>query len=138
MRLSDWFVLTTDRPGNAQFFARSPFRSYYFVANTVTLVLAIFLCVGVLVRYWGRFPEFTATWVGAAIAAMLLLWGRALRDHRKIRELYTRGQIGQVSPGSPLDVALRVAASMTHLGLTYTILLVSALVVQLARALHGR
>ena len=138
MRLSDWFVLTSDRAGNPQFFARSAFRSYYFVANTVTLVLAIFLTVGILVRYWGRLPEFTGMWLGIAIAGMLMLWARALRDHRKIRELYAKGEIGQVSPGSPLDVALHVAATMTHLGLTYTFLLVAALVVQVARALHGR
>ena len=138
MRLADWFTLTTDRLGDPQFFAKSPFRSYYFVANTVTLVLAIFLCVGVLVRYWGRLPEFTGMWLGIAIGGTLMLWARALRDHGKVREFFTKGQIGQVSPGSPLDVALHVAATMTHLGLMYTFLFVAVLVVQVARALHGR
>ena len=138
MKPADFFALTAERHTNPEFFARSPFRSSYFLWNTAFLVLDF--CAGTLVfvRYWERLPDATRMNVVIVMVGMLILWARALVDHRKVHSLYARGEIRDVAPGSPLDVALRAAASMTHFGMMYSFLAVGFLVLGFPWVLHGR
>ena len=139
MQLSDWFTLTTDRLGDPQYFLKSPFRSHYFVGNTFILLMDIFLCVYIVLRYWGELPQagLTVVWLAVVIFGLLMLWGRALLDHRKVRQSLNDEQARKLDPNSPLEIALRAAATSTHLGLYSTFFLVAALLIQLGWAIRG-
>jgi hypothetical protein len=134
MRLSDWFIVTSDRIGDPQYFSRSPLRSNYLVGNTFFLLTDILLCILIAERYWARLSQLTLGWLGVVVLGLLMLWGRALRDHRKVRKLFTSGQVQIVEPNSPLDTVLRVAAGMAYLQ-WLTFFLVGALLLQFGFAI---
>jgi hypothetical protein len=130
MWMRELFLLTAERHTDPLFFRRSAFRSPYFIANTITLGLALLGSVSVLARTWSLVPSFTRVWLMIAPLGMVLLWMRAIIDHRKIRRLFESGEIRELTPA--LDRALRAAASMTHSGLMYTFFIGGTLIVNLA------
>jgi hypothetical protein len=127
-----------DVPGAIDFFRESPFQWAYFSADTMILILSAGVCVYVMIHYRDRLPYSTEVLLGAAILAMLFLWKAALRAHRQLHKFFQVGGIRDLDSGSALETAVRVAASMIHLGLFYTFLLVGLLVMQLDRVLTRR
>lgn len=95
-----------------RFFSKSPFQSGYFIAATGTCVIAAALGFFYLNRSWH-------TSAGPVIFSMvevgiLNIWWRAHRYLMRLRILYMEGAIRMVEPGSPLDLALGVAAGVTN------------------------
>ncbi len=102
-----WFA---DDPRANTFFFRSPFRDWSFIANTVQMAVLLLFMVVVGVRYWNQISD--GSLFTAFISFVLFVvypYGRALRRHRKIQELYLSGQISAPSPESPLNQILEVA-----------------------------
>ena len=127
-----------DVPGAVVFFRRSPFRWQYFLADTVILMGSIGVGVFVMIRYRDRLPATTEIILAAVIIGMLLMWRAALHAHSRIHQFYQAGEVSDQVSGPPLEAALRVAASMIHLGLFYTFLLVALVLMQLDRVLTRR
>jgi len=127
-----------DVTGAAEFFRESPFQWVYFVADTAMLILSTGVCVYVMIQYRNQLSSITEILVGAVIFGMLYLWRAALRAHRQLHDLFQAGGIRDLDSGSALETALKVAASMIHLGLFYTFLLVGLLVMQFDRVLMRR
>jgi hypothetical protein len=93
------------------FFSRSPFRSPHFLAasamNLACIVAELILVFG----HTGRVsPSTELTFVGVG-ALLTLSWFGTLRHIRRVRAIYQEGLVKEPEAGSPLDVALGVAAS---------------------------
>jgi hypothetical protein len=124
-----------DVTGGLKFFEKSPFRSYFFFFDTVLLNLSVLSGIRVLVRHHDQLPTITQFSVYLVIAGMLMLWNASIRAHRRIHRLYQGGAILGITPGSPLENTIRVAAGMLHLGLAYTFGLSLILLIQLSKVL---
>ena len=120
------------------FFARRPFRSYYFGSGTLMLVFFLFLGVVLVVRHWAQLPDFGLVWLAVGTAGLLRFWIQALRSYLELHELYAQGEFDKVSSGSPLDVGLRVAAAMISSGLFFACFIAFALLMALGSALQAR
>jgi hypothetical protein len=130
--------LRADVPGAVDFFRESPFQWAYFFADTMLLILSTGVCMYVMIQYRNRLPYVTEVLLGAVILGMLLLWKTAIRAHRQLHQFFQGGVIRDLDSESALETALKVAASMIHLGLFYTFLLAALLVMQLDRVLTRR
>jgi hypothetical protein len=87
--------------------AASPFRSLSFVVASILGLCAVMIDVYLICRYWHTAPAQVAPMLALPIGLQLIYqWWRALRCRRKIQELYSKAS----DDGSPLDVAVRVAA----------------------------
>ncbi len=88
-----------DVRGGSRFFGQSPFRSAFFVVDTILLGLT--LCIGALelVRFWSRLPVLTAVLICGVLAGAVLFWNAALRAHSRIYGLYRSGAFEM----SPMD-----------------------------------
>jgi hypothetical protein len=128
----------SDVPGAADFFRRSPFRWVYFLADTAILTFSTCICMYVMIHYRNRLSYITEILLAAVILGMLFLWNAAIRAHRQLHDLFQGGGLPDLDAKSPLGTAFKVAASMIHLGLFYTFLLVGIIVMELDRILMGR
>jgi|SRR5258708_6383959 len=95
-----------------QFFSKSPFRSGHFIAATGTCVIGAVLGLFLLNRSWHSFAG--PVIFGFVELGILNIWWRAYRYLGKLRDLHLEGAIREVEPGSPLDLALGVAADATN------------------------
>jgi hypothetical protein len=127
-----------DVPGATTFFRNSPFHWGYFLADTAILISSTGVCIYVMIQYRNQLSSITEILMGAVILGMLFLWSAALRAHRQIHDLFQTGGIPDPDSGSPLETALKVAASMIHLGLFYAFLFVGLIVMQFDRILTRR
>jgi hypothetical protein len=128
-------ILKADVPEAAHFFEGSPFRWWPFTIDTILLIMSTLIDAFILTRYWSRLPVITITFLVAVALGMWLLWRAALSAHGTMHDLHVAGMFGEVAPGSPVESAIRVAASMTHLGLFFNFLLVAFLLMQIDRLL---
>src|SRR6185437_8557540 len=94
----------------ASFFANPPFRSYFFVGDTVLLITSLSILSFVMVRYWWRLPAISIFWLGLAGFCMIAVWVSALRCYSRIHEMFRSGLANSVGDGSPLGVAVSSAA----------------------------
>jgi len=103
------------------YYLRSPFRSHYFVAPSLLLLTDFFLMGAILVKNWNRLPGWTIFLLGLTLIALIMDWVRVYRTHSTVQHYLRTAQIENLEPGSPLETALYVAASMTYHGsiLTY-------------------
>lgn len=129
---------SADVPGAARFFQESPFRWGYFLADTVILVASVGVCVYVMIRHRNQLSPITEIVLGATVVAMLLLWKAAIQAHRRLHESFHAAGIRDLGAGSSLETATKVAASMVHLALFFTFLLVALLGMQFDRLLERR
>ncbi|HEX3353520.1 MAG TPA: hypothetical protein VHS34_11910 [Terriglobales bacterium] len=127
--------LKADVPEAVHFFERSPFRWWPFIIDTILLFMSTLIDGFIVIKYWGRLPLVTVTFLLAVALGMWLLWRAALTAHRRVHEIQITGMFGEVVPGSPVESVIRVAASMTHLGLFFNFLLVAFLLMQIDRLL---
>lgn len=127
-----------DVPKAAEFFRQPPFRWLYFLADTAILIMSTGVCMYVMIRYRAQLSSSAEIVLAAAILGMILLWKAALRSHSRLHKFLQVDGIREIDSDSALEAALKVAASMTHLGLFYTFLLVALLVMQFDRLLARR
>lgn len=94
-----------------EFFSRSPFFNPSFLGGIVATLICIFMALCLAVVFRNR-VSLGIVWVLASLCGVLLMaWTGALRHIRRLRSLYKDGLIGTVEAGSPIDIALGVAAN---------------------------
>lgn len=120
------------------FFARPPFRSYFFAGDTLLLIADLSILGYVIVRYWPRLPSTSVFWLGLVGFSMLGLWTLALQCYRRIHDASRDAELYSVSGTSLLGIALSSAASMIHWGLFFALFMTAGVLMQLDRVLSGR
>jgi hypothetical protein len=104
------------------FFSRSPFRSGFFLILLGLCVAVVLLGLYVLLYYWGSLsPVMAAVFFLYCLQGAVVPMRQLLRAHSRIHEMYLSGRIGDVSPESPLSVALETASAALQTGLFYTL-----------------
>ncbi len=129
LRTSDEF------PFQPTFFARPPFRSYFFVGDTLLLIATLSILGFVIVGYWSRLTTVSVFRLGLVGFSMVAIWVLALRCYRRIHEVYRDGEASSVSDGSPLGIAMSSAAGMIHWGLFFSYMMTTGVLMQLATVL---
>jgi hypothetical protein len=93
-----------------KFFLESPFRSGYFLAATAVSLVGVFTALFILYAEWQRLSTFQAAVIWTVGYGLSVTWWRAYRYTKRGRGLYLDGSITEVEPGSPLEIALGIAA----------------------------
>lgn len=124
-------------PFQPSFFANPPFRSYFFVGDTLLLAICLSILGFVVVRYWERLPTISVYWLGLVGFGMVALWVLALRCYRRVHEAFRREADESVSASSLPGVAMSSAAGMIHWGLFFAYMMTAGVLMQLATALSG-
>lgn len=79
--------MLSDRRDAALFFAKSPFRSTYFVLDSVLLFFDLCLCAVVLARHGHLLSWNVIVSLSLGAIALILPWLASLRLHRNLVEL---------------------------------------------------
>jgi len=91
-----------------KFLSQSPFRSGRFLTVTMICLVCLILVLYLMFRQRHELPIIVVlSMAGFTIAG---IWWRAWRYLDRLRQLYLEGSIKEVATGSPLDIALGVAA----------------------------
>jgi len=78
----------------SRFFATTPFRSGFFLINTVQFAALVITDAIVLVKYWDRLSTGMALWLFVMVyVGAVGPMRRALLQHRRIHEFYLSGKI---------------------------------------------
>ena len=125
-------------PFQPSFFAKPPFRSYFFVADTVMFVVSLSILGFVIVGHWSRLTTICVFWLGLVGFSMGAIWVLALRCYRRIHGAFRETEGSSVRDGSALGIAMSSAAGMIHWGLFFAYLMTSGVLMQLDKVLSGR
>jgi hypothetical protein len=113
MELSQYPELLQDKRGpidGRRFFSRSPFLAPHFLIASAMNLACILVEIVLIFHHSGKIsPSTELAFAGLGIM-ILMSWLGTLRHIRRLRALYQEGQVREVEAGSPLDVALGVAA----------------------------
>ncbi|MFC5863941.1 hypothetical protein ACFPT7_16675 [Acidicapsa dinghuensis] len=131
-RASDGF------PFQSSFFANPPFRSYFFVWDTLLLCATLAILGFVVIKYWSSLQAVSIFWLGLAGFCMITLWVMALRCYRRIHVILRNDEVSTVSEDSFLGVAISSAAGMIQWGLFFAYMMTAGVLMQLAVILSGR
>lgn len=137
MRTSNWFLSSPELLGK-EFYNGPAYKSYFFVLDFLLLVVAAALNVFVLAVYWGELSSFSRFWLVVNAVFMASLWLLAVRNRRRIQELYALEHATPDAASSSLDTSLRLAATIVHMGLFYSFGLLAGLLNLIAIILQGR
>jgi hypothetical protein len=137
MQPAEWFTITRNVLGPSKFFLQSPYRNGYFLTVSLLLFMDIGVCGLILAKFWKRFGFFGFSWLGLGMFLLIGLWFLALRAHERLSFLFTNGQIEELEIGSPLDVALGIAAHVSNVGLFLAFGAAAALLMTLGWVLVG-
>jgi hypothetical protein len=113
MDLSQYPDLLKDKRGTIdgrEFFSRSPFRSRHFLMATGTILACLVMELVIVTHLSGRISSSGAWFLTTLSLLLLVSWFSALRHIRRMRALYKEGLIGDIEAGSPMDIALGIAA----------------------------
>ncbi len=138
MQPTDRLSTENDLPGMSGYFLRPPLRSFYFVGNSVLVVIDLSGFVLLLWRGWDRLSLGAVLWLGMAVGCLLALWFGALRQHWDIHLLFISRRIEKVERGSPLEILLSAAAKMAYSWLFFAFFMVGAFLLACGPALHSR
>jgi hypothetical protein len=119
MPIDDYLIVSTSKLGNPRFYIRRPLLSGYFLAGTFFFLVSLAIFASIVARYGSKLSEFGVYEAAAAGLGTLFFLARAFREHSRMHGLYRAGRLPEVPEGSPLDSALRMAASMTTIGTIY-------------------
>lgn len=125
-------------PFQPSFFSKSPFRSFFFVGDTLLLILTLAILGFVVVGHWPRLPAISVYWLCLVGFSMIAIWVLALRCYLRMHEVYRGGTENSIRDGSLLGVIMSSAASMIQWGLFFAFLMTGGVLMQLDRALSGR
>jgi hypothetical protein len=140
-------LLGTSDPGTSNefpfqfqpsFFTKPPFRSYFFLSDTLLLITTLSILCFVTISYWPRLHAISVLWLSLVGFCMVAVWVGALRCYLRIHELYRDGAASSVSDGSLLGVAMSSAAGMIQWGLFFAYIMIGGVLMQLDRVLSGR
>jgi hypothetical protein len=94
-----------------KFLSGFPLGSAYFVVVSLVGLAAVVADVYILSRHWHTLGSFGVIILAVLIGVQLIYqWSRTLRYYSRVRELYLRKSDEEAQDGSPLDLALRIAA----------------------------
>ena len=113
MDLSQYPELLQDKRGpidGRQFFSRSPFLSGHFLVASGMNLACIAMELFLVFHHAAKISPSTELFFAVLGIVILLSWLGTLRHIRRLRALYLEGLVREVEAGSPLDVALGVAA----------------------------
>jgi hypothetical protein len=125
-------------PFQPSFFAKPPFRSYFFVGDSVLFVVSLSILGFVIVGHWSRLTTISVFWLGLVGFSMVAIWFLALRCYRRIHEVFRDSEASSVGDGSALGIAMSSAAGMIHWGLFFAYMMTAGVLMQLDRVLSGR
>jgi hypothetical protein len=108
-----------------KFFSRSPFRSGDFLWASATCLGAILFDWFIVYRYHSKMSESGPLMIVMLTGYFAQIWQVAFSQIRRVRALYREGSLDEVTAGSPLDVALSVAATAINemFGRCFTIII---------------
>lgn len=124
--------------GASKFYLQSPFRFHYFRSVSLIFFMDIVLCALILLKYWRRFGFFSFLWLGCGMFTLIALWFLALRTHERLSLLFTARQVEKLEIGSPLEIALGVAAQVTNVGLGFACMAVAGCLMAFALVMVGQ
>jgi hypothetical protein len=114
---------------DSDYFASPPFRSYFFLGDSVILLVVTGMAIFVLATHGNQIPPSTMFCLGSSMVFMFVFWSLAFRNYKLIHKLRSQGQIGQVLSGSPVDLTLRAAATMMRIGMFGMFMLFGLLII---------
>jgi len=93
------------------FFSKSPFLNMYFLIGAIASILCVLMAVAIALLHRATLSTGIA-WILIILCGFLpICWIEVLRHIRRLRSLYDEGLINDVEAGSPMDIALGVAAN---------------------------
>jgi hypothetical protein len=119
------------------FFAKPPFRSYFFVGDTLLLILSLVILGFVIVEYWSRLTAVSIFGLGMVGFSMIAIWSLALRCYSGIHRAFQEGECALVKDDSLAGIAISSAAGMIYWGLFFAYMMTSGTLMQLARVLSN-
>jgi hypothetical protein len=94
-----------------EFFSKSPFLNPHFLVGTIASFICVVMALSIAIIYRSR-VSLGMVWVLATTCGVLpMAWLGAFRHIKRVQSLYKEGLIGAIEAGSPMDVALGVAAN---------------------------
>ena len=107
------------------FFSRSPFYSLRVLVVGATNLVCVFLDASLLIRFWDRMPSHAKHVLIIFGVVLVFSWWGSIRNLNRLRDLYINldQETTGAGPGSPMDIALGVAAG----GITDCLLCISGL-----------
>lgn len=124
-----------------EFFSQSPFRSGWFLIAAVVFIVIILGSAAFFAVCWNRIPAGMRVFLllVVCVRSVNCMWAAIVR-HKKLRTMYFPGSVRNIPPGSPITVALDVAARAILDDLFYTnaTLLVVLLLVVLTVLYHAK
>jgi hypothetical protein len=92
------------------FLTRSPIRSGYFVNASIPCLGAVFIVAYLVLAYHHVMTANLVVVLCAYVGLQSLFqWWRCVRNLNRVRQLYTSASEDQRAPGTPMDLALRIA-----------------------------
>lgn len=117
----EWLELQRGPIDGRKFFSRSPFRSGYFLIATAVSWGCVVLVLRILLRHWPHLPSGGVVILSLIVMGIAQAWVRGYRYIDRLRQLYSGAVLTHVEAGSPLDIALGVAAGVTNNLLFYSL-----------------
>ena len=117
--------------GSDTFYKRAPFKSWFFVADTVLLAAASSIDFYILARYYSTLTGPGIVRLLGILFGMWLLWARSFSFHRKVRELLYSPSIDDSSTRLICEQMSQITASATHSAMFFTYILTALLLMQL-------
>jgi hypothetical protein len=110
----------TPKYGGAEFLLKKPFRTAYFISNTVLFLSVLLEIIVVLLHYWGLLVPLARFLLFGVGFGLITFWTGVLRVHRAYHGLLTSGRTPPPESGSLADLALGTVASLIFQSLLST------------------
>ena len=124
--------------GGETFYQKPPFRSAFFVADSLMLLSASAIDIYIIAARSSILSGPGTLRLLGVLLGMWLLWWKARASHQQIRVLFDSGSI-QNGGKSAIETLSLAIASITHLGMFMTFLLNALLLIQIDSLLrHGK
>jgi hypothetical protein len=90
----------TPKYAGAKFLLKKPFRTAYFISNTVLFLSVLLGIIVVLFHYWGRLVPLARFLLSGVGFGLITFWVGVFRVHRAYHELLTSGRTPPLESGS--------------------------------------
>ena len=117
--------------GSDTFYKTTPFKSLFFVVDTVLLAGATTVDLYIFARYYNTLTGPAIGRLLGVLLGMWLLWAQSLVSHRKIQDLLNSHSTADSSAKLVCEQISQITASKTHSGMFFTYLLITMLLIQL-------
>jgi hypothetical protein len=139
VRFDDILARRDDFPGRSvvEYFARTPYRVLSLAPDIAFWAINVAVALGVVVHYWQKLSLVQIVSLVLALGWLLAMWLRALRARSELHIQHAKGALKNVSPGSPLDVAISAVADLTQATQYLSWLVAIVLILLFRSALRG-